>query len=172
MIASHPHSIFARGLAALVWALAFALAGWAAVPASADQSQWVQKMPHWWDQSNGWRHQMQWPNQWDHQRHFNSNFNGCFGSCGPQIVFNNGGAVFVSPGLVVGNPGFVVRQPAFIVNQPAFIIRQPAFIIRQPGTVILQPGQHMHHNSGQGMHWRRPMSMSGSGVRITRPGTH
>jgi len=192
MTAQHLFSVTARVLAALAVALliVFAIAGGAASPAAADNSQWVIRQPHWWDNSgSSWRHQQQWRtqwngqgqnqwhnhwhNQWQWQHHHFNGFHNCF-NCGcPIIVFNGGGVFFSSPGFVVGNPAFIINQPAFIIRQPAFIIRPP-FAVLPPRFVTVDRRFH-HHNHmqpGQPMHrpmFIRPGGSSGS-VRIVTPG--
>jgi Ni/Co efflux regulator RcnB len=138
MTAPHPHSRAARLVAAMVTALTLglglALAG-GATPANADASQWTRSQPHWWDQSNGWRHHHQWHKRFHQRRHFN-HFNNGFG---PRVVFGGSGVFFSSPRFVIANPAFIVRQPRFVVRQPPFIVRQPGFIVGAPVFVVRQP---------------------------------
>jgi hypothetical protein len=154
MFAHLPHASVARLLAALAVTLTFALcvAGGAAKPANADESQWVRPQSNW-GNSTGWnRH---WRTQTQHQ--FNS---------GTQIIVGGGSGVIVTrPGFVIGNPGFVVNQPGFIVGRPAFVVRQPNFIFERPSFArkqwqfikrhpSLRVGQPWWHGSWKHKRWK------------------
>jgi len=159
MTAQHPRSTLSLAAVALAVTLGFA----AGAPASADDSQWTIKQPHWWDSSGGWSNN-QWqgqPHHRQHHQHFNNNIHGCFGSCfGSAFVFNGGNVVFVSPGTAFASPAFVIRQPSIIVRNPndfavssgRLIAKQRAFFMRHPSLQLGRP-MHMHHN---GMHFITP----------------
>jgi hypothetical protein len=130
MLAQFPHAYVARWFAALAIALTLGLG--AALPASADATQWQRPHNSWnkssWNKSSGWNR------PWRTSRN--------------QVIIGGGsGVIITGPGLVVGNPGFVVQQPGFIVGQPAFVVRRPNIIWERPSFAKKQLAFYQRHPS-------------------------
>src|SRR5262245_23235225 len=115
MFAQLPHSSAARLIAALAVALGLGIAGGAATPAGADESQWVRPQSNW-NQGSGWNRQ--WRSQTQSQSSNRS-----------QVVIGGApGVIITSPNFAYGNSGFIVRQPGFIVGRPSFGHRSNFFV--------------------------------------------